>query len=402
MLVQKKIQRIKKFSDFDEKNKDKRIIINYGGAGSGKSHSRIQKFVLRFIQERDIRILVTRKTLPALRITAYQGIIDCLNTLEIPYNINKSEMTIRFKDNIMYFKGLDESEKIKSAEFNYIFSEESTEITKEDLLQLNLRMRRANKNGTNQMDLCFNPIDANHYLIKEYINVNRDDVAVNHSTYKDNPFLPEEYIKELENLVNQDENYYRIYALGEPGILSNIIYSNYIIEDFNIDFECYGEDYGFNNPTAIIGIQMKDGEIYCKEILYQKGLTTEDLISWKDKNKINKTLPCYGDSAEPKTIEQMKRERYNMRAPDKSVKAGIDFLKSKRIHIHIDSVNLQQEIRGYKYRELKDGTVLDEPVGIFDHLMDAMRYAAFTHYYNKKSNTNSILGKIPLSFGGIK
>lgn len=399
-MSEQKIKRIKKFSNFDEQNRDKRIILNYGGAGSGKSYSRAQKYVLKLIQEDDIRILVSRKTLPALKVTAYQGILDILNSLNIPYKLNKSELVLSFKNNKIYFKSLDDREKIKSLEINYVWLEEASEFTREDIIQLNLRMRRKNKNGLNQMDLTFNPIDANHFLIKEYINNPTEDIAINHSTYKDNPFLDEEYKRELEDLINKDENYYRIYTLGEPGVLSNIIYTNYIIEDFDIYPECYGQDYGFNNPSAMIAIQIKDNEIYAKEILYQKGMTTDDLISWMDKEKIDKNIIIYGDSAEPKTIEQIKRAKYKITNSMKEVKAGIDFVKSHKIHIHKDSINLQQEIRGYKYRELSDGTVLDEPVKYSDHILDALRYAVFTHYYKPKKNVN--LSKLPIGFGGMR
>jgi len=240
---------IGKFYRFLENSK-KRINLLYGSAGSGKSYSVAQFFIRRFYRERDKRFLVLRKTLPSLRITAYKLILDLLKEYGLPYHLNKSEMTISVNDNEMLFKSLDDPEKIKSYEGNYLWIEEATEISYEDFLQLNLRLRRRT-DSVNQMYLTFNPISKLHWIYQELIEKPREDVATLHSTYKDNPFLPEDYIRELEDLKNQDETYYQIYALGEWGVLKNIIYSNYeLIDEWLEEFDeiIYGLDFGYKTP----------------------------------------------------------------------------------------------------------------------------------------------------------
>ena len=98
----------------------------------------------------------------------------------------------------------------------------------------------------------------------------------------------------------------------------------------------------------------------------------ENLIPDKDRS-------IYADSAEPARIEEIRRAGFNIYPSDKSIKDGIDFIKRQKLHILKDSVNLIKEIGGYKYKEDKDGNVMDEPVKFRDHLVDAMRYAIYTH-----------------------
>ena len=375
------LQRLGTFHEFFQSNQDKRLLVVYGGAGSGKSVATAQEIVRLFLTHPNCRILVVRKTLPAMRITAYRLVLDLLYALGVKFYLNKSELVARFNNNEILFKGMDDPEKIKSYEANYVWVEEATEITKGDFLQLNLRMRRANAAGINQMFLTFNPIDAYHWLITDVVQGHRDDAAIHHSTYKDNiRFLSPEYISELENLINQDQNYYRIYALGEPGVLENVIYRNYEIVDewpTNGD-QYYGLDFGYNNPSALVHVLERDQQIYTQELLYKSGLTNADLISL-----LREVLPSgaliYADAAEPARIQEIRSAGFNIKPADKSVKDGIDAVKRHKLHIHRDSQNLIAEIRGYSYRTDKDGRVLEDPVKFRDHCMDSLRYAIHSH-----------------------
>lgn len=375
------VERLATFHEFFQSNQNKRLLAVYGGAGSGKSVATAQHIVYLLLTHPNARILVIRKTLPALRITAYRLILDILYQMQVPFYLNKSELVIRFNNSEILFKGLDDPEKIKSYEANYVWCEEATEITREDFLQLNLRMRRANS-LTNQIFLTFNPIDQYHWLITDIVQGNRDDVAIHHSTYKDNiRFLSPEYISELENLINQDQNYYRIYALGEPGVLENVIYTNYEITDTwpkGGDL-FYGLDFGFNNPTSLVEVCVYDSLVYVRERIYRSGLTNADVTNELKTLVKHKTSPIYADSAEPARIQEIRNAGFNVHPADKSVLDGIDAVKRKRLHIHQDSQNLIGEIRGYSYRTDKNGRVLEEPVKFRDHAMDALRYAIHTH-----------------------
>lgn len=371
------IKRIGTFSSFLS-NRSKRINILFGGAGSGKSFAVAQLFVERLLREHDVRMLVLRKTLPALRITAYRLILDLLREYELPFELNKSEMLIKAGTNEILFKSLDDPEKIKSFEANYTWLEEATELSYEDFTQLNLRLRRKNEKYINQMFLTFNPISRFHWINTKLIEVPREDVAIHHSNYKVNPFLDQTYRDELEGL--EDENYYKIYTLGEFGELKNIIFSNYVVEDFGtlfFDEVNYGLDFGYNNPSAVVEVGWHDGEPYIKEKLYESHLTNQYLIE-RLKSICSPSAAIYADASEPARIEEISKAGFNIHPAEKSVKDGIDHLKSQKLHVEINSANLINELRSYKYKETKDGVILDEPVKFRDHLVDAMRYCIYT------------------------
>jgi len=377
---------LRKHWDFFDQNQAARFIVSYGGAGSGKSRAVAQRFVLNLIEGTNERMLVTRKTLPSLRITAYRLVLDLLKEVGFPLNQdtwNKSEMLIRWKTNEILFKGLDDPEKIKSYEATQIWVEEATEITREDFLQLNLRLRLPSPAG-NHLYLTFNPVDQYHWLITDMVHGKKEGAAVLHSTHQNNPFLDDEYRRELESLKEIDDNYYRVYTLGEPGVLKNIIYTHYQVDTLaawpeKFQDVCYGLDFGYNNPSALVKVGIRDQELYLEEILYEEKLTNTQLIEKMKDLGIDHETPIYADSAEPDRIEEIIRAGFNTMPAQKNVRAGIDRVKRYRLHIHPESVNLLGEIRGYKYREDKAGRVLEDPVKWRDHLMDAMRYAIHTH-----------------------
>jgi len=366
----------------------KRVNVVYGGANSGKSWTIAQHLIFdKFYGEKGKRILSITKTLPQLRISALKLVTDLLKKYDLPYGINKnpSELLITNKNNEWLFKGCDDPEKLKSYECNYIWIEEASTITHGDYLRTNLCMRRAT-DSFNKMFLSFNPIAELHWLNKELVQGgDTEEIAICHSTYKDNPFINPVDAKQLEKLKSQDENYYRVYALGLWGSLKGIIYSNYkIIPRFPKTFDeiIYGLDFGYNNESALVEIGIKDEVPYLKELLYRTGLTTPDLIGQIDGLKIDKQAKIYGDSEDPNAIEQIYQAGYNIHPCRKgkgSVKAGIDYCKSRRLFIHQESANLIAELQSYKWREDKNGKMLEEPVKWKDHLCDAFRMALWSH-----------------------
>ena len=364
-------------------NAKKRIILEYGGAGSGKSYAIADHLVLnKLCKEDDVRIAVIRKTQPSLRITAWQLVLDELARFRIPYEKNKTEMTIIYGNNMMLFKGLDDPEKVKSLEVNYVWIEETNEISERDFLQLTLRLRRNNKNGNNQMFLSFNPVSMQSWLYNFTMRPHKD-VEVLHSTYRDNRFLTPQYIEQLESLKEQDPTYHKIYALGEWATLENLIYTNHTIipaSQFPKTFpdSFCGLDFGYNNPTALLRIGIKDNERYERGLLYETHLTNEDLIEQLKILIPNRNEEIYADSAEPQRIEEIARAGFNIYPAPKgkgSVKHSIDVVKRQHYTIADDDVVNIAERETYKWKEDRDGNVLEEPVKFRDHYRDAERYA---------------------------
>jgi len=359
------------------------IIVNVGGARSSKSYSVLQLLHQKFINEEHKEILITRKTLPSLRLTAYKVFIDLLQDYGYYAKCthNKSNLTVKYRSNTVYFLSIDDPEKVKSAEFNYVFMEEANEFTYLDFMTLWMRMSAPTTDQQpNTMILALNPSEEFSWINQKLIHW--DNVKVIRSTYLDNPFLSKEYRKTLEDLKDTDPELYQIYALGEYATLSNIIYKNYVIDPVfptAMSDEWYGMDFGYNNETAMIRVQSRDSELYLTETIYQTHLTNRDLIELMNNLRIPKKIPIYADSAEPARIEEIYKAGYNIHKADKKVADGIDTVKRYKLHLHKDSANLIKEIRTYKWREDKNGNIMDEPVKWNDHLCDSLRMAVYTH-----------------------
>lgn len=377
MEINKRMQ----YTPVFEKNikAQKKTVVNVGGSGSSKSFSIAQLLVVKLLTENDKRFVVARKTMPACKRSSYDLIIGFLKEYGIykEGNHNKTDHVYRYKNNEILFMGLDEPTKIKSIStgVNYAWLEEANEFTKEDYQMFALQVRKPS-DEQNHIYLSFNPIDESNWIAKWLIQ--QDDVEVIHSTYKDNAFLDSAYVKMLENSINEDENFYRVYALGEWGRLENLIYRNYKIIPELPELDGakwgYGLDFGLQNPSAIIKVYLYDGRFYLEERLYETGWTNSDIIehfSHEEKGDI------YADPSAKQMIEEIYRANLNCYEAHKDVKAGIDLCQRQTLTIPESSDHLIKEIRGYHWKKDREGNILSEPVKLHDHLMDAMRYAIF-------------------------
>jgi phage terminase large subunit len=359
-----------------------RYSISYGGAGSGKSYSTAQKLILRTLQEDGHRILVVRKVARTLRHSVFALFRDIISEagLEKCFTINKSDMLITcYNGNQIIFAGLDDVEKLKSIQgITGIWIEEASEIAETDFTQLDLRLRGETKNYK-QIVLTFNPISSLSWIKRRFFDTKDERARILKTTYRDNPFIDEEYKQVIENLKDQDYVYYQVYALGEWGVLGNLVLTNWTVADFDtkqFDSVNNGLDFGFTDPSAFLRIALKDDELYFFGEYYERGRTNNELIA--DLGGFIEEI-IVADSAEPARIEEFRQAGFRnitgaAKGPD-SVKAGIDWLRRHKIHIHSSCINTINEIQGWKYREDKDGNVFEEPVGINDHLMSAARYA---------------------------
>jgi phage terminase large subunit len=372
-----------KYTRIFERTRDSKafVIINVGGARSGKSHAIAQLFISKLVTEEHKKFLICRKTFPSLRMSTMGAFLDLLQQYDIyrEEKHNKTSNTYTFGTNVIQFAGLDESEKIKSTEFNYIWMEEGNEFTYEDYVALKLRLSGHIEPGEhNHMYISLNPVDANNWIATKA--AKEEDVEVIKSTYKDNPFLSPEYIKVLEDLINQDPNSYRIYVLGEWGILEGKVYSNYkIIPDMpEIDSGhwAYGLDFGLVNPTAIVRATQYQEKFYVEELLYKSGLTNADIIEFFSHNPRG---AIYGDPSAKILLEEIRRAGYDAYEGIKGVKESIDLVQRQQLLIPQNSGSLILEIQNYHWKRDKnasgDDVFLPEVVKFRDHAVDAMRYA---------------------------
>ena len=380
-------------------------LILCGGAGSGKSEFAARKVFYRCQKEGGHKILIMRKVRSRLRESVIAVMLSVLAENDVIYSYNKSDRIVTFfnpegKKNEILFDGLDDPEKIKSIKgITSIWLEEATEFTKDDFNQIDLRLREPTE-FYKQIILSFNPDEARGPWLKDMFFW--DDIPktgagkkegsyIHHSTIEDNPIeeVRQEYLKKLEGL--GDDVYYRIYRLGLWALARGIIYPNWDVVDKPYgqfyDEIFYGLDFGYSvDPAALVRIYRKADEFWLEEVIYEKGLTNKELGQRMKSRGVGNFEPIYADSAEPKSIQEIYEMDFNIRPCEKgpdSVRAGIDFLKSKTIHlIRRMSENIEDERRCYKYKEDKNGNPLPIPVDFKNHAMDGTRYGIYGHCKN--------------------
>lgn len=361
-------------SYYDVKSSRKRLVINQGGTRSGKTFSILQVLCeFAFINRNSGWIVsIVRKTLPALKGSAYRDFLQILmgEGWYDEASHNKSEMTYNLFGTLFEFISVDQPQKIRGRKRNICFINEANELSYEDFFQLNIRT-------TDKMILDYNPSDEFHWLYDIQL---RDDADFFISTYKDNPYLEKSLVDEIERLKDADENYWRVYGLGQKGISQDAVYTHWkhVKEVEGSGEVWYGLDFGYNNPSALVKITYYEWAIYCDELLYETKLTTTDLIERLKMLGIGRSAEIFADCAEPKTIEEIHRAGFNVKPSDKDVTEGIRKVKSMPLYITERSSNIIKEIKSYKWKTDKDGRVLDEPVKFNDHALDAIRYAVFT------------------------
>ncbi len=397
------IERIKINKKFEVLFNDKsRIEVIYGGAGSGKSYAAAQKIVLSCLSSKKYKWLVVRKVAKTIRFSVFALIKKIISDWGVYslFKVNKSEFNIICDNgNEIIFLGLDDVEKLKSIDgITSVWGEEASEITETDVRQLNLRLRGKTE-VHKQIILTFNPISKLHWIKKFYFDHKRDNCFIHKSTYKDNRFLDEEYKIELENLKDEDYIYYQIYCLAEWGSIGNVVFSNYVIENFkynNGDFDevIQGMDFGYNHPFAFEQIGFKDGELYFNDEIHVRNMSNPELIEhsndyFASKNILDevKKRITIADSAEPDRIKEWRKAGWNVIAAKKgkdSVRYGIDYLRGKRLHIKPSCIGISRELEIFKNKEDKDGNLLEEFVNLNDDGIAASRYAT-EHLWDKRS-----------------
>lgn len=364
-------------------NSDKRIIIEQGGTRSGKTYNILMWIIFDYCSKNSGKVItICRKTYPALRATAMRDFFDILknNDLYDESLHNKSSSEFKFKGNTIEFISLDKPTKIRGRKRDLLYINEANEITFEDWQQLIFRT-------TGRIIIDYNPSDEFHFIYDKI--KPRDDVDFFITTYKNNPFLSKDIISEIERLKDIDSNYWKVYGLGEVGASQSIIFrvNDCIDIPETATFLSYGMDFGFtNDPTTLVGIWKQGDDLYLKEFLYKTGLTNRDIDSYLKTLGVGRD-EIFADSSEPKSIEELYRMGWNIKPATKgqgSVNIGIDMMKRYRINITGDSLNMIKEFKNYKWAEDKNGVILNTPVDMFNHTIDAVRYGL----YDKLSRPN--------------
>lgn len=365
--------------------------IYKGSAGSGKSHFITQKIIIKALREKR-RVMICRRYGTTMRNSVFKLFKDVIESFKITHltRIKESDMSITLPNGSeIIFVGLDNEEKLLSiAGITDIFIEEVYEVPKEIVDQLNLRMR--GKAPNQQIYMAFNPISAKHWLYDFCEGSTRPESSIySQSTFRDNPFLPDEYVKALEDMYRTNPNKARVFCDGNWGAdVEGLVYKNHVLSDFDINelikqgLEVrVGIDWGFVDPTTVV-VSLFDKpkkEIYIIGEFYKRGATLEEIKEGIIELGISKQK-MYCDGAEPDKVDYLRRNGFNAVSAKKgagSVKAGISFLQDMKIICHESCVNVAAELENYVYlKDKKTGQYVEDSYDHdFSHTMDALRYS---------------------------
>ena len=363
-------------------NAQKKILVEQGGTRSGKTYNILLWLIFKYCYDQNGKIItICRKTFPAVRGTVMRDFFDILKKHKI-YNEsshNKSGNEYHINDNLIEFISLDQAQKIRGRKRDLLFVNEANEITFEDWQQLIFRT-------TEKIIIDYNPSEEFHWIYDRVLV--RDDVEFYQTTYKDNPFLPQNIIDEIERLKDTDENYWRVYGLGERGQSRSLVFKFSTIKEIpqQAKLIARGLDFGFSNdPTALVETYVLDQTMYVNELIYRTGMTNQDIGNELKRLQLDRRDEIYCDSAEPKSIEEIHRMGWNVKPTYKgSINIGIDMIRRYKLVITENSINLIKELRNYKYIEDKNGQLTNKPIDAFNHATDALRYSIV----NKLSRPN--------------
>ena len=370
-----------------------RYNVYWGGRGSGKTKFIMQKLMIKGLKEKRM-ILLMRKETNKLRDSVWKELLDIIEDFKLtPYfTINKTEFRATCNINGTEFKclGLDEPEKIKGfANMSDVLMDEVTAFNEEDIELIDGTLRAIGYELPLQMYFAFNPISKQNFVYKYFgfdTGIVPEDTFILHSTYLDNPFLDESYLKRMENMKLRNYNRWKIEALGEFVTLDKLVFQNWKSEEFN-HAEIKGEllcglDFGFVNDTSAFIASILDEpnkRIYIFREWGDIGKTNQELAKIIESLGFAKSV-IIADSAEKKSIEEIKRAginriRASVKGPD-SIMHGIQQLQNYEIIVHPSCEKIIVELENYSWQKDKNtGVYINKPIDAFNHFIDALRYS---------------------------
>ena len=404
---------------------EKFIILITGGRGSGKSFNAstfIERLTFELTEAEKIvhQVLYTRYTM----VSANMSIIpEMMEKIELDgttkyFKTTKTDIVNKMTKSRIMFRGIktssgNQTAKLKSIQGITTFvCDEAEEWTNEDEFdKIMLSIRK--KGIQNRVIIIMNPSDSNHFIYKKYIEnthklVEIDGVQVQvsthpnvlhiHTTYFDNlENLSPEFLREVQDMKEKNPEKYAHVVIGRwADVAEGAVFKKWgIVKEFPTWAKkvALASDWGYtNDPSTGIRCGIVDNRLYVDELFYETGMLTnaiaEKLKPWG--------LKVYGDSADPRLIQEIKNRGVNIYPVDKfpgSIKAGIDKIHEMELFVTERSYHIIEELRKYVWDKDKDGHYINEPVDEWNHCIDPIRYYILGH----------ILGRIlkPKDYSGV-
>jgi phage terminase large subunit len=369
-----KVQATKVFEDInDSVNEGYRYIFLRGSTRSSKSISALQYVIIECLKTPKISVTIARATAVSLKNTILVDFKDIMESMDIwdKGTFNKVDNTFIFdNESIIRFVGVDDKTgRLRGLRSTIVLCDEVNTFDRNSFIQLELRCEK-------YLISCYNPEMPENHWIFDY--EKKDNAVLHISSWRDNPFLDDKIIESIQQLKEIDYDMWLIYSESQIVPPREKIYQEpetYTELPPNIKEKYYGIDFGYSNdPCAVVEMNVDGRNIYVKQIVYDLGLTNEDLAYKLKDMGIDRDADIVCDSAEPKSIAELKRNGLNVRPVQKtSVLYGIQKVRQYKIFVHEDSVDILNEFDQYQFKKDRSGNITNTPTGA-DHALDAIKY----------------------------
>ena len=367
------------------------IVINQGGTSSGKTYAIEQVLFCVACSSAKQVITIVGQDMPNLMAGPLRDALCIYNSSAalkaMVKTYSKTEKVFEFHNGtIMEFKSYDNAQDAKSGKRDYLFVNEANGIEWAIYNELALRTKQKIFND-------YNPNSA--FWVHDNL-IGKPGVQLIISDHRNNPFLSQLTRDKIEALKDVDTELWRVYARGLTGKITGLVLNNWHVCEKvpeSAKLLAAGLDFGFtNDETGCILVYKQNGELWVNEVLYETGLTNPDISARLTAAKISKSVEIVADSAEPKSIEELRRLGWHVTGAKKgadSIKNSIDILKRYNLNITRQSINLRNELGRYKWKTDRSGKPINEPVDSWNHLIDPLRYVALNKLGANKLNKTS-------------
>ncbi|QQP83918.1 PBSX family phage terminase large subunit [Pediococcus acidilactici] len=384
-----------------------RYISIKGSRGSGKSEAVARKVIYDVITKPYVNWLVVRRFANTNRQSTYTLIEKVANVMGVgglfKFNSSLPEITYKATGQKIIFRGLDKplsitSISVQTGNLCRMWTEEAYQVESEEAFNTvdeSLRGKINDPDGFYQTVLTFNPWNEHHWLKPKFFDedTREDNTLAYTTTYKNNPFLDDGYIKKLKDMLIRNPRRAKVAVLGEWGVAEGLVFNNFDTVEFDINKKIqeigttvHGMDFGFtHDPTTLPSAVYddKNHELWIYDELYKTGLLSDQIVREIKKRNLM-AAKIHADAASAMTIAELKhkgvrRIRGAKKGPD-SIELGISFMQSLKIHIHPKCVHTIEEFNTYCFDKDKGGNWLNQPIDDNNHIIDAIGYSLEDYY----------------------
>jgi len=356
----------------------KRKKVIQGGTSAGKTFGILPILIDRCLRTPNLETSVVSESVPHLRRGAVKDFLKIMMYTNRYRDNQWNRSTLKYTFNngsYIEFFSVEQPDKLRGARRNVLYVNEANNVPFEAYNQLAIRT-------SGDIWIDFNPT-ANFWAHKEV--ATEDDADFITLTYKDNEALSQTIVEEIElarDKATTSEywaNWWKVYGLGQVGSLDGVCIKQWNEIELPLEARllCYGMDFGYSNdPTTLIGLYKYNDAYIFDEVIYQKKLLNSDISNLLSDNNITEVI--YADSAEPKSIAELKTYRHKVMPCTKgkdSIVYGINLINQNKIFITSRSTNLIKELQSYTWAKDREGNTINKPIDAFNHCIDAARYA---------------------------